>query len=162
MTDDNAQVDTSRGDTAKDDGGDLLDSQYVEASMILGSGPPYLGGVQGTDGEVETQSHTEDQLADQEGRTGSGEEFSEDASARNHHADSQAHSSARPVGNNTAEEASEELSHGRDRVEGTQPGGGDHPVLLEPFAKVTSEGGDGEHRTVDLGIETPVWPQRQN
>lgn len=66
------------------------------------------------------------------------------------------------VGNGAAEETPKELSDRGDRVEGAQPGGRDHEAIFKVFAKVSAERRDGEHRAVDLGIESPTEAQCQH
>lgn len=122
----------------------------------------HLRRVQGSNSKVETQSNTQNKLADEECSPSGGKQLSEDASASNENTDAQGHPSAITIGEDTAKEASKELSNRRNRVEGAQPGRRNHVAIVILFTKVPSERGNGEYRTVDLGIKTPVKPQRQH
>jgi hypothetical protein len=132
--------------------------------MLVNNSVSYCGrrlrthfrGVQGSNGEVEAQAHSQDQFADQECSPSGRKEFTKDTRASDQDTNGQGESSAVTVGKDTAQEAAEELANGRNRVEGTEPGSRDHIATFERFTKVTSEGGNREHCSVDLSIKTPT------
>lgn len=121
----------------------------------LGWVQTHLRGVQGTDGQVEAQPNSQDQLADKECSPGRGKDLSEDASARDQDSNGQGRPPTNTVRHDAAEKAPKELSHRGNRVEGTQPGRRNYEAISIFLAKVSSERGDGKHRAVDLGIKSP-------
>lgn len=122
----------------------------------------HLRRVQGSNSKVEAQSNAQNKLADEECSPSGGKKLSEDASASNENTDGQGHPSAITIGEDTAKEASKELSNRRNRVEGAQPGRRNHVAIVILFTKVPSERGNRKYRTIDLGIETPVKSQSQH